>query len=672
MLISRIYIKHFRCLRECELALPNYTALVGPNGVGKSTVLEAIRFVLDPKFPVNERACNPDCEHLPLEVTVTFRDLSDPDKDKFANYLSADGALTITRRYSFREEGFESEYVALTLKHQLFDDIRLKLRAGENVPAKDAYNDFAGTHPNYGLPRVTKYVDIEGNLVAWERANTTKCIIGETTIGTRTLTGLGWPPLRLIFISAVKDASEDVEGAHSPLQEILGLMVIEPASAKPEMDEIRARVASEYRRIFPLNSPELKSVASTVNSDLGAFAPGSEVRLTWDQDFEPSLDPPPVNVEVIEDDYASDISQKGQGVQRAVIVSMVSVADSVRESLLAKGEATANRPERDVVLMIEEPELYQHPIRARHFADALRRRTEKASSLRTQVIFTTHSPNFLSLNDFEGIRLLRRHRVPKMKVPMRKVGFTTLDEVAAELQKAQQTPSLLYTGENLRSRLHGILDTSLREGFFADSIVLVEGDNDQGTIVGAFKQRSFDYEAYGVAVLPVNGKGNLDKALVIFRQLGIPTYVLFDGDAGGDNSKKPKKSGSKSRSKKQQKVQKAAANSVKQNRALLSLLGLPAEDYPQTQVNNGCAIFEENFDKTLEEEFGTEFSTELGKSASNFGYEDIEKGRKVPDVMRRALEALGKKGLQSQTLSALMDRLEASARKARQALATNE
>lgn len=46
--ISCIHIENFRACRKITLPLDSYTPLVGQNNAGKSTILEAIRWVLKP------------------------------------------------------------------------------------------------------------------------------------------------------------------------------------------------------------------------------------------------------------------------------------------------------------------------------------------------------------------------------------------------------------------------------------------------------------------------------------------------------------------------------------------------------------------------------------------------------------------------------------------------
>jgi putative ATP-dependent endonuclease of OLD family len=47
MRLSRVKIKNFRSIQELDIELPHVCALVGPNNVGKTNILEAIKRVLD-------------------------------------------------------------------------------------------------------------------------------------------------------------------------------------------------------------------------------------------------------------------------------------------------------------------------------------------------------------------------------------------------------------------------------------------------------------------------------------------------------------------------------------------------------------------------------------------------------------------------------------------------
>ena len=655
LILKSIEIKHFRCLQDCLVTFGRYCPLVGPNGAGKSTILEAIRFVLDPRHRAVPEQSNPDCAG-PLRVEVTLAEPSSAELSQYGALMMADRTLTISREVAFDEGEVSGQYFVSIGCHEAFQPIRDLLHNAENVPAKTHYNTFATSNPAYGLEMVSKYSEIEPSLRQWELSHPKDCMTVSQPILQKDLAAVGWPPVNVIYVPAVKDASEDI-GARSPLQRLLDVIVSEPANANADMAKLREYVRKAYQKIYPEEAAELTNIATVISQDLAAFAPGSSIELGWTQGYEPPLDPPPIAVKVVEDAYASDIGEKGHGVQRAVIMAVISVLDKLQEMLEAlSGTPPGTSPTRDLLLLIEEPELYQHPIRARHFAEALRNRASSTNAKKTQVIFSTHSPNFISLSDFPGIRLLKRLQEEQGKLPRRSIGHTTLDAVAKELYDAQDGPTFVFSGEDLSARLHGMLDSSVREGFFADSIVLVEGDNDYGTVVGSLRERGFDYEALGLAILVVNGKNNLDKALVIFRQLGIPTYVLFDGDANKVDRTRERKG------------QASGSAEARANHALLKLLRQPVVDFPGTTIASHCAYFSDSFDKTLIAELGKDFSEQFVKSCQEFGYEDASKARKVPEVLAHTLRALSARDVRSETLEKVTDAIETFAQGANAAL----
>ena len=77
--LSHIVIKNFRACRRVSLSLESYTPLVGQNNTGKSTILQAIAWVLkpaalaakdfyDPSKPVEVIACVDGISHQVLDL----------------------------------------------------------------------------------------------------------------------------------------------------------------------------------------------------------------------------------------------------------------------------------------------------------------------------------------------------------------------------------------------------------------------------------------------------------------------------------------------------------------------------------------------------------------------------------------------------------------------------
>ena len=251
-----------------------------------------------------------------------------------------------------------------------------------------------------------------------------------------------------------------------------------------------------------------------------------------------------------------------------------------------------------LVLAIEEPELYQHPSRQRHLASVL---MELASGTipgvakNTQVVYTTHSPLFVGLDRFPQIRVLRRIPNEGGKAKVTRLKTADMEAVAEELWEAHGGQGVKYTAETLRPRLQALMTPWMNEGFFADTVVLVEGEEDRAAILGMAKFMNYDLDSLGITVVPCFGKTNLDRPLVIFRQLHIPVYVIWDGDHGASDSK------------------------AENNKSLLRILGQPEEDWPDF-VGDSSACFKVNLEKTIESELGKElFESLLTIAQQEFG-----------------------------------------------------
>lgn len=88
-----------------------------------------------------------------------------------------------------------------------------------------------------------------------------------------------------------------------------------------------------------------------------------------------------------------------------------------------------------------------------------------------------------------------------------------------------------------------------------------------------------DLEAEGISVIPCGGKANIDRPLIIFRQFGIKTFVMWDSDVDKDHG-------------------------ATVNHRLLRLVNQPVVDYPPTQIRQTFACFDERLQRTLLGELG--------------------------------------------------------------------
>ena len=140
-----------------------------------------------------------------------------------------------------------------------------------------------------------------------------------------------------------------------------------------------------------------------------------------------------------------------------------------------------------------------------------------------------------------------------------------------------------------------------------------------------------DFDSLGITVIPCFGKPSLDRPLVIFRQLGIPVYVVWDGDHKGNNAKS------------------------KINKSLLRLLDQPEEDWPDF-VRDSCACFKITLEKTLEDEVGKDLFTRLLLEAQEeLGITKKDQALKNAAVIQRIIENAIPNGKTSESLKKIVN-----------------
>jgi predicted ATP-dependent endonuclease of OLD family len=272
-----------------------------------------------------------------------------------------------------------------------------------------------------------------------------------------------------------------------------------------------------------------------------------------------------------------------------------------------------------LILVVEEPELYQHPQQCRHWAKVLRRITTAAAADAapdTQVIFTTHSPHFVDLSWFDQVRVVRKCAGGAGKPPIAKNRSTTLDAVAQELASATGKPTTDFTAQSARARARPVMTNLVNEGFFANVAVLVEGGTEVGVLQEVARQKGNEWDAKGIAVIDVGGKTKLSMPLVVFRKMGIPIYVAFDSDVHRQSSGDAA----------EQEERKA------RNRLLLRLMGAVGADYPVEGAHDRYAVVNAETTRHLKASLGAadydriakSVATDLGYAGSNEAMKNVE------------------------------------------------
>jgi putative ATP-dependent endonuclease of OLD family len=649
MIIKSVQVKNFRCIKDETLQCEDLTVLVGPNGCGKSSFLRAIDLFYalpgkDTKV-TEEDFYNKDITQS-IVISITFASLTQEEAKLYKAYLDG-SSLTVDKQITFPGGKGNEKYFGSKMQNPDFQEVR---KIGAATPKRQAYDTIREQYAE--LPSVRRADDIEPALEEWEQNHPQHCkripdsgqFFGFEEVGNARLERF----TKFFLVPAVRDASEEAtEGRGSCLTDLMDLVVRQVLLQKPELEEFRTDVSERYRELMDAKKlPELPRLADDLTKILQTYTPDAMVSLDWIIG-EPNVPTPTACASLVEDDYKGEVSKKGHGLQRAFILTLLQhlaivkvttqieeqkgTTELTEEAIAERIGTNASTVTPNLVIAIEEPELYQHPNRQRHLAKVFLQLTESGlgSVERVQIIHSTHSPLFVGLERFDKIRIFRKERGFENLPKETRVKFVTMDKIAEALEKATGSPKGSYTASSIRARLTNLMTPWVNEGFFANVVALVEGESDQSAILGVAKQIGFDFEKDGISVIPVKSKNSLANPYLIFTTLGIQTYVVFDCHK--------------------------TDNKEKFNKLLLELCGYPEEDLPKTTVKDKMACFEDDLEAILKAEIGEEIYNQLlEQHADEFGY-NAERGEKNPLVNTKIVEEAYKRGKKIQTLENIVN-----------------
>jgi len=167
--LARVWIRSYRCLREMEVELDDYTVLIGPNGSGKSSVLYALDWFFNGGDMHEEdvwRSVSDSGETpLRIEVEVEFADLDDSDRDVLGMYARGEAA-----RFRRSWTDGDEKMIGNSLQGPGFANVR---QAGSAAEAKAAYQEAASA--------VTTNVRAFGGHAAFLFGRPHRCCFSERT-----------------------------------------------------------------------------------------------------------------------------------------------------------------------------------------------------------------------------------------------------------------------------------------------------------------------------------------------------------------------------------------------------------------------------------------------------------------------------------------------------------
>jgi len=632
MKIESIRIENFRAFKDETIFFDDYTAFVGPNGVGKSTVFHALNLFFrqnkDSQTDLIKLSAS-DFHHFntdkEIKITVTFSSLSEEAKQELSDYVRHDKLIVsaIAKYDSVNEKADVKQY-----GNRLgFEKFRVFFEAEKNgaksAELKDIYKKLKEDFPD--LPSATSKADMISALHEYEKNNPDKCILipsedqfyGVSRGANRLANYIQW-----IFIPAVKDATEESEeSSKSALGQLLARTVRSKVSFDEKVRELRNNVRKEYQKLLDAEQQTLDDISKSLQNSLANWAhPNITASIQWKQNPDKSIkiEEPLAGITVGERGFEGELSRFGHGLQRSYMFALLQELSTFDAE---------NIP--TLIMGIEEPELFQHPPQVRYLAETLFDLSQSDS----QIIICTHSPLFIPGDSFDKIRLTCEVGNPS-ETKIKKLDYKVLAE------KLHDVGQKLVTEEGMVAKLYPSLNPVINEMFFCKKLILVEGYEDIAYINSylLLTGRINDYRRQGCHIVPVEGKNRIIKPLAMAFLLEIPTMVIFDCDTNKEREDE-------------------IAKHKRDNRAILDLKNYnEINEWPsETIYKSDLIAWRTNITDEVRNELGEALRVYEDRAAAFYG--NAGGLKKNPLSIAKTLELAWKDGVKSELLLDLTDKI---------------
>jgi len=529
MKIEKIGIKNFRSLKNVVINPKSILALVGRNNSGKSNVIKALELFFEGSVRLVNSECyyNHDPRH-PIEILVTFNNLSEWETDKFKPWMD-ENKLVVGRQIICKDEdSYEMNHIATTRVPEpewLQEDAVSGAKISEWWEKRDELKinelDF-GSGLGTSKPKVGKWKEAISNFLDKYSDRIPKK-------KKKLCNPKGYPNVlkgslpAFIYVPSIRDISEEAKVLKTnPFGQLLN-SVIEKIS-----EEQKTIISGKLKEIETLLNrrengdriSEIKSIESRLNKLMSEL---------MDCDIEIEMAMPQLKevfggAKIYADDgLRTTIEMKGHGLQRSMIFTILRAYAELSHSKKAGERAS----ERSTIFAVEEPELYLHPQSQRTLMNVFR----EIASGRDQVIYASQSSLFVDISYFDQICLMRRE-----KKNDKYESTPTQLPISKFIEDLKARKGIPATEKGIRERYSHVFNPMINEGFFGDKVVIVEGPSEQYALPIYADALDFNFDKNNISVVHNHGKGQMDRLLRVFNGFKIPTYLWFDGDKNSDDS----------------------------------------------------------------------------------------------------------------------------------------
>lgn len=227
------------------------------------------------------------------------------------------------------------------------------------------------------------------------------------------------------------------------------------------------------------------------------------------------------------------VDSQGMGYQRSLIFSLIcnmAELDSSSSNLLN-------------LYLIEEPELFLHPNHQNHFRNRLMQLSRHDNN---QIVITSHSPYFL--NNIDNYSQVKRVSISDNISNLKEITHDDVSVICAEngtlmtdafnyngrmsKEEYEKTVKKISKADVLRYLLW--IDPNRANAFLSKKVLLIEGSTEKAFFSFVFNNSAGELyhndQKSELTIVDINGKFHFYKFANLLNRLGIPTWILHDGD----------------------------------------------------------------------------------------------------------------------------------------------
>lgn len=546
MKLTSLRIQNFRSCRDITLDIGNMHALVGANNAGKSTVLRGLDFLFNPSTKsLNEESFWNKDTTLEIRVEAIFSNFTEKERETLKPYLKPDGTFHMARSAKMGAKGADSDsdlevgenkiaigqhYKKPIPSLEWLQESKISAKnIAEWLKSKDQLV-VGGINFTEGMAKKPGVEEWKEKAKAFVIINADKIPMQDTWIDNpKGYAGVlkGTLPF-FVLVPAVKDVSEESKGTKSsPFGKLLyAILDTVTEEKKAKIEGILSDIAKQMNRAGGEERVTLiTETEKQLNTLLNDFFSGCDLEIEFETPtLEVLLSTPKIYVD---DGFRNAIENKGHGLQRAVIFTILR---RYAEHMTSSAEGK----KRNLILAVEEPELYMHPQAQRTIRRVFRKMAEGGD----QVLFSTHSSLLVDVAYFDEIIRMESHceQINGNRTTLSTAWQLPMTKMIEDLEARNPLLKGKASAESMRDRYSHVYNPHRNEGFFASKIILVEGLTEEYSLpiyADAISNCSFDPQ--GISVVECGGKGSMDRLFRIFNELHIPCYILFDYDKGNSD-----------------------------------------------------------------------------------------------------------------------------------------